>query len=114
MKKFGWYFLLIVLLLLGYSTSIVKFISLDAEVKLFQNAGFTKELIFAFGLLQFIATTLTAIPKTRRYGAIILAITFMIATVVVFISQMIGFGVFSISFILLALIFARIPKLNKV
>lgn len=110
MKKFLWYFLFAVLLLLGFSTSIVKFISLEAEVVLFQKAGFSRELIFIFGFLQFIATLGVAFFKTRKYGAILLASTFFIATLVVFYAGMYSFAIFSISFILLALFFARYPN----
>ncbi len=110
MKKYTWYILFILLLLLGFSTSIVKFISLEAEIALFQKAGFTNELIFAFGLLQFVSTILTTIPTTRRYGAVFLALTFLLATFVVFAAGMVGFGIFSVSFILLALFFAKYPK----
>lgn len=110
MKKYFWYILLVVLLLLGYATSIVKFVSLDAEIMLFKKVGFTEQQIFLFGLVQFIATILTTITMTRTSGAVILALTFLIATLVVFAAGMTGFGLFSISFILLALFFAKYPK----
>jgi len=72
------------------------------EMELFRNAGFTDTLTIIFGLIQLVGGILLIPGKTRRYGAIIMLITFIIATVVVFLKGMIGFGLFSILFIALA------------
>ncbi len=94
--------LLGILILLSIATGLTKLIQMPEEMELFRNAGFTDISILIFGAIQVVGGILLIPKKTRRYGAIIMAITFVIATIVVFMKGMIGFGVFSILFIALA------------
>lgn len=94
---------LVLLVLLSLSTGVVKIIGLEADVKIFASMGFSYAATVFFGVIQTIGGILLIFPKMRRAGAVIMVITFCIATAGVFISGMTGFGIFSILFICMAL-----------
>ena len=94
--------LLIILILLSLATGITKIIQMPAEMELFQYAGFTKWMIIVFGAIQVLGGLLLIPTKYRKYGAMIMLLTFAIATAVVFYKGMMGFGFASILFIALA------------
>ena len=101
-----------ILVLLGLATGLVKVFGLEADVEIFANLGFSYGATVAFGVLQAVAAILTAFPKTRRYGAAILGISFVIATAGLFVSGMIVFGIFSLLFIAMA-VFAYLTAPQK-
>lgn len=94
--------LLILLILLSVSTGVTKLIQMPEEMELFRHAGFSDTLTIFFGVIQVIGGLLLIPGQTRRYGALVMAITFVIATIVVFLKGMVAFGLFSILFIALA------------
>lgn len=94
---------LILLVLLSLSTGLVKLFSMEAEMILFRKAGWGDWLIYLFGAVQLIGGMLLVSGRTRKSGAIIMFSTFVVATVVLFINNMVSFGCFSVLFILMAL-----------
>lgn len=98
----------ILLTLLGTSTGLVKIFGMEKEMELFRNAGFSNAATVAFGIVQVAATVLTWFPVTLRAGAFTLALTFVVATGVLFKNGMTTFGLVSILFIVMA-IFAAFP-----
>lgn len=101
--------LLAVLILLSLCTGITKLIRLPAEMELFARAGFSDGMTVLFGVVQVLGGLLLLATKTRRAGALIMAVTFVIASGVVFASGMTAFGIVSLSFIALAAYFAARP-----
>ena len=99
----------ILLILLGMSTGLVKIFKMEAEMKIFRNAGFNDAGIIIFGVVQLLVTILILFPQTLKFGGILLTVTFLIATGVLFKNEMIPFGVFSILFIAMA-IFVCFPQ----
>ena len=75
---------------------------MEDEMVLFRGAGISDTLTLLFGIIQTIGGILLIPTKTRRIGALIMAITFTLATIVVFINGMLVFGFSSILFIALA------------
>ncbi len=94
--------ILVLLILLGISSGTAKIMLIPGEMEFFQGAGFSKTLIVLFGITQLIGGILLVFKKVRKQGAIIIAITFCISTVFIFLSGKIAFGFFSILPILLA------------
>lgn len=94
--------LLVILILLSISTGLVKIFEMEDEMVLFRGAGISDTLTLLFGIIQTIGGILLIPTKTRRIGALIMAITFTLATIVVFINGMLVFGFSSILFIALA------------
>lgn len=93
----------ILVVLLGVATGLVKVFGLEADVEIFANLGFSYGATVAFGVVQTAAALLMVLPQTIRYGAVILALSFVIATLGLFITGLYTFGVVSILFILMAL-----------
>ena len=101
----------VLLTVLGVSTGAVKLAHMEQEMKIFQQAGFTDGLTVAFGVVQLVAALMLLSARTLRLGAAILAVSFVVATGVLFKNGMIPFGIFSLLFIAMAgLAWSRAPK----
>lgn len=99
--------LLVLLILLSIATGVTKLIQMPEEMELFRGAGFPDILTIVFGVVQ-VAGGLLLIPKNYRHlGARVMLATFCIATVVVFINEMMAFGFSSMLFILMTVPFLK-------
>lgn len=107
------YILLSTLILLSLATGMTKIIQMPEEMALFSNAGFSDSLTILFGVIQVVGGFGLVLNRTRKTGAMIMGLTFTIATIVVFVNQMILFGWFSVLFIALALYFVFRPQLSQ-
>ena len=87
---------LILLIGLGISSGVAKIMLIPGEMVFFKGVGFSETLLVIFGSIQLIVSSLLIFKKLRNIGAIILAITFCISTVFIFLSGSISFGFFSI------------------
>lgn len=94
--------LLGLLILLSLATGITKLIQLPEEMELFRHAGFSDTLIIILGGVQVLGGILLVPKQYRHIGALIMILTFVVASIVVFMKGMMGFGVFSLLFIALA------------
>lgn len=72
---------------------------METEMEIFRNAGFSDTMIIIFGMAQLVAGFLLLLPSVRKKAATALALTFSIATCVLFINGQMMFGIFSILFI---------------
>ncbi len=95
------------LFLLGLSTGLVKVFGLEADIEIFANLGFSYTATVIFGIIQAVAALLLLSPQTIRWGATTLGVTFVIATIGLFVSGMIPFGLVSLLFIVMTVIAAR-------
>jgi hypothetical protein len=93
-----------VVTLLGGSSGLVKIFGMEKEMIIFRNAGFSDAATKVFGLVQIIAVILLWFPKTREIGAAVLALSFIIASWVLFKNSYTTFGIVSLSFIAMALV----------
>ena len=99
---------LILVILLGLSYGISKFMQIPQEMEFFQDEmGYSANTIILFGVAQLAAGILLVFGKTRTIGAIILATTFCISALIVFMAGKIGFGFFSILPVVMAGIVIR-------
>lgn len=90
------------LLILGLATGLVKVFGLEADVEIFANLGFSYMATVIFGVVQVVGALMLLSGQTIRWGTIVLAISFVIATLGLFVSGMIPFGIFSFLFIAMA------------
>ena len=72
------------------------------EMILFQNVGWGETAIVLFGVIQLVGGLILLPFKIRKSGALIMMLTYITATIVVFMNQMWVFGIVSILFILMA------------
>ena len=102
----------VLLTLLGISTGLVKLFGMPEELEIYQNAGFSPAATFGFGVAQLALALALLHPKSARVGAIGLALSFVVATGILFVNEMTTFGVSSLLFIAMAgLVIAR-PQIN--
>ncbi|PKG41563.1 hypothetical protein CXF67_14895 [Psychroflexus sp. MES1-P1E] len=81
---------------MGISSGVAKIMLIPGEMAFFKGVGFSETLLIIFGSIQIIGSSLLIFKKLRNLGAIILAITFCISTVLIFLGGTISFGFFSI------------------
>lgn len=93
---------LVVLILLGITAGAAKIMQMPQEMEFFQDAGFSETQIILFSVAQLAAGILLVFQKMRMSGAIIMAVTLGISTVLIFVSGKIAFGFFSVLPILMA------------
>ncbi|MDH3646497.1 MAG: hypothetical protein OER80_06970 [Gammaproteobacteria bacterium] len=95
--------ILVLLILLGIASGISKIMQTPQEMEFFQGVmGFSANTIVLFGVAQLAGAALLVFQKTRIVGALILAMTLLISTIIIFMAGKIGFGFFSILPILMA------------
>jgi len=105
MKAFVWINFAL-LTLLSISTGIVKIAGLEADVAIFATLGFTPAMTVAFGVLQALAGLALLPSSTRRSAALVLAVTFVVATAGLFVSGIHPFSWVSLAFIAMAALVA--------
>ncbi len=101
MKALAW-INLVLLILLSVSTGIVKVVGLQADVEIFARLGFSDGMTIAFGVVQAVAGVALLARRTRRAAAGVLAVTFVVATVGLFVSGIHPFSWISLGFIAMA------------
>jgi uncharacterized membrane protein YphA (DoxX/SURF4 family) len=74
--------LVAVLGLLAIASGSSKLMLMQQEVEFFGAYGFTNLMLVLYGVAQVIGGVLLIIPKTRIYGAAIVAVTFLVSAVV--------------------------------
>lgn len=96
--------ILVLTVALSIATGIFKVLQQKADIELFEKIGFGPFGTTLLGLAQIIGGIYLIYPKYRKYGAIIMIVTFTIASVAVFANRMYVFGMVSILFIVMALV----------
>ena len=99
--------ILIVLIALGISAGIAKVMLIPEELEFFTSVGLSETLLILFGVIQILAGIFLMPKKFRKLGAAILAFTFCVSTVLIYLNGQIAFAFFSIVPILLTLIVIR-------
>jgi len=72
---------IVILVLLAVSSGVTKIMLMPQDVEFFGAYGFSNPMLIAFGLAQFVGGVMMVIPKSRMYGAVIVAITFLTSLV---------------------------------
>ena len=92
----------ILTILLSIATGVFKLMEQQADIDLFKAIGFTESMIFLLGVVQCLGGLLLILKPTRRIGAYVMIVTFIIASIAVFANKMWVFGVVSLLFIVMA------------
>ena len=79
--------ILVILVLLAISSGITKVLLMPQEVEFFGAYGFSNAMLIMFGCIQVFGGVLMVFFKTRFYGAIIVAITFLFSLVVLLLAS---------------------------
>lgn len=88
--------LLIILVLMSIAAGAAKVMSMPQEIGFFEIAGLSTDFLVPFGILQLLGGLMLAVPKTRKPGAIVVALCFLVSALIIFKSGQIGFGLISL------------------
>ena len=97
----------VLLTLLSISTGAVKLAKMEEEMHIFRVAGWSDALTIAFGVVQLLGAISLLVRRLTVKVAVLMAFTFFVATGVLFINGMVTFGLFSVLFIVSAVVHAR-------
>jgi len=100
--KLGLKIIWILTIILSIATGVFKILQQEADILLFEKIGMDAMMTTILGVIQLIGGLFLIPSKTRKIGAIIMILTFILAAIAVFANGMMGFGVVSIIFILMA------------
>ena len=84
------------LILMSLAAGAAKVMQMPQEVKFFQNVGLSLGFLIPLGAFQMAGGLLGAIPKTRKYGAVMMTLAFVASAIMVFMSGNISFGLISL------------------
>ncbi len=87
---------LVFVIALGTIAGIVKVIRLPMEVEFFEYARLGGNSVVVFGVVQLVGSVLLVFPRTRFWGASVVAATFLSVTVMLFAAGLATFGVVSV------------------
>jgi len=104
--KINW----ILVTLLSIATGLFKLTQQEADITLFESIGFSTMATTILGGVQLLGGLLLIPKKTRNVGAFIMIPTFAIASIAVFVSGMMAFGLVSILFIAMAALVVYMEK----
>ena len=82
--KYLFYAILAVLVFLAVSSGATKVILMQQDVEFFGQYGFSNPILIGFGIIQLVGGVLLLPPKTRVIGAGMVAVTFLISAVILF------------------------------
>jgi hypothetical protein len=88
--------------LLSIAAGLAKVMQTPQEMEFLQGLGLSSFVIVVFGLVQIAGGVLMVPKKTRMPGAILVALAFVVSTVLIFMGGNLAFGLFSIIPIALA------------
>lgn len=87
--------LIAIITLLTIAAGVAKILQSPEEVKFLQGFGFNSALIIAFGVVQVIGGIFLALPKARKWGALITSVGFSISSILIGLSGNLVFSLVS-------------------
>lgn len=105
--KIFFYIILAILVFLAISSGVTKILLMPQDVEFFGQYGFSNPILIAYGLTQLVGGIILAIPKTRVIGTAIVAVTFLISAVVLFLSGNIPITIVTLVFTGLLVLIAK-------
>ena len=105
--------ILVILVFLAVSSGITKIILMQQDVEFFGKYGFTDPILIAYGASQLLGGILLVLPKSRIFGAALVAITFLISAVVLAMEGNIPVTIVTLIFVLLLGVIIKRSLNNK-
>jgi hypothetical protein len=76
--------IVVLLIFLAVSSGVTKIMLMEQDVSFFGPYGFTDQLLMGFGVTQVVGGVMMTLGKTRSIGAALVALTFIISLVLLF------------------------------
>lgn len=96
--------ILVLIILLSMAAGGAKIMNMPQEIQLFTEAGLHPGWLVPFGLLQLLAGLAAIFGRTRLIGATLMALGFLVSSLIIFATGNMGFGIFSLVPVLLSLV----------
>lgn len=97
-----------IVVLLSLAAGAAKIMQAPQEAAFFEAVGLAPIFMIGLGVLQVLGGILIAIPKSRRMGAIVAALSFLVSVVMIVKTGQVGFALVSLLPVMLALfVFVR-------
>ncbi|AKS46508.1 hypothetical protein SAMN05444287_1624 [Octadecabacter temperatus] len=97
-----------VLVFLACSSGAAKIMAMEHDVAFFGKYGVSRTMLICYGVVQFIAGALILLPRTRFFGAGVVAVTFALSLVMLVIEGSVGFSAITVlSLVLLGWVMVR-------
>jgi len=103
----------VLLIVLSFSAGTAKVLQVADDVKFFQDAGISINILVLLGLFQIVGGVLLIFQKTRISGAVIVAISLFISSAVILINGKVLFGIVSLLPFILTVIVIKNEALGK-
>lgn len=81
--------------LLSIAAGLAKVMQVPEEMTFLTGLGLDNTMIFIFGAIQIVGGILLAIPKSKMYGSVIVAISFLGSAILVLVGGNFTFGIVS-------------------
>ncbi|GAA4052213.1 hypothetical protein [Parerythrobacter jejuensis] len=111
--KSAYFGILGLLVLLSLAAGVAKVLQAPQEVQFFIDAGWGQGLLLPFGLVQIAGGVLALLGRSRRIGAILMALGFFLSAVAIFLTGNTVFAFLSLIPVALAVLFIRRPHFES-
>lgn len=91
---------LFILVFLAISSGITKVMLMQQDVEFFGGYGFTNSILITYGAIQLAGGVLLVLSKTRVIGAALVAITFLISALILFMAGNIPITIITLACVL--------------
>lgn len=98
----------VIVAFLSIAAGVAKLMKVPQETTFFDSLGIDLRFMLILGIFQVAAGIFIFMPRARRMAAILTAIAFSFSTIMIFMTGQIGFGLFSILPVVLALYLAAL------
>ena len=98
---------MVLLAVLAIASGIPKLMLMSPDVEFFGRVGMSETLLVIFGIIQIASGIALSVGKTRQLGLVVMILTFVISTVVVFMNNNVVFGFVSLIPVVMAVYVIR-------
>jgi uncharacterized membrane protein YphA (DoxX/SURF4 family) len=102
--------LLVILVLMSVAAGAAKVMQMPQEIGFFEDAGLSLSLMVPLGALQIVGGLMLAVPKTRKPGAIVVALCFLASALTIIKTGQIGFALVSLLPVAAAVFLYTVPR----
>ncbi|MGB5723228.1 MAG: hypothetical protein WBM39_02335 [Parasphingorhabdus sp.] len=93
--RYLFFAVLIILVIMSLAAGGAKVSHMPQEIQFFRDAGINSSWLLPLGGLQIIGGLLAVYHRTRQLGLAVVALGFLVSTIVIFMTGNVTFGVFS-------------------
>ena len=105
--RYLFYSILIVVVIMSLAAGGAKVAAMPQEVQFFEDAGIVSAWLLPFGAMQIIGGLLAIYHRSRRAGLAVIALGFLLSSILIFATGNVAFGFVSLLPVLLCIFVLR-------